>query len=76
MTAPAAWLREAYERRDTLAAQGVHITIVPSAWGVTIWAEGVEGTGRSWSFLDSVSTNPLIPTIETICTKLRRKNAA
>lgn len=72
MTAPAAWLREAYERRDTLAAQGIHITIAPSAWGVTMWADGVEHVGRAWPALDAASINPLIPTIETITTKLRR----
>jgi hypothetical protein len=72
VTAPAAWVREAYERRDILAAQGVHITIVTSAWGVTMWADGVEEIGRSWSALDAASINPLIPTIETITTRLRR----
>lgn len=75
MTTPAGWLREAYERRDILAAQGVHITIVPSAWGVTMWADGVEHIGRSWALIEGANTNPLIPTIETVCTKLRR-NAA
>jgi hypothetical protein len=74
MTAPAAWIREAYERRDILAAQGVHIVIVPSAWGVTMWPEGadVEAIGRAWSVLEGAGVNPLIPTIETLCTKLRR----
>src|SRR5205085_12674232 len=70
MPAPAGWVKEAFERRDMLAAQGVHITIVTSAWGVTMWADGVDGIGRAWSALDGASINPLIPTIETITTRL------
>lgn len=76
MSAPLAWLAEAYERRQLLAEQGVHIVIAPSAFGVAIWAEGVEGYDRSWSSIEAASTNPLIPTIETVTTKLRRLAAA
>lgn len=76
MTAPLAWLREAYERRDGLAAQGIHITLSVSAWGVTIWAAGQEPEiGRSWAMLESASVNPLIPTIDTVATKIRRAAA-
>jgi hypothetical protein len=75
MPAPLAWLAEAYQRRQLLAEQGVHIIISVSAFGVTIWAEGIEGYARSWAAIEAASTNPLIPTIETVCTRLRRAAA-
>lgn len=75
MNAPLAWLREAYERRDQLAREGLPITLVPSVWGVSVWAEGVETTGRAWSLLEHASTNPLIPTIETTAMKLKARKA-
>lgn len=68
------WMREAYDLRDNLRAQGVPLTIVPSAAGVSMWVEGadVDLNFRSWSLLESASTNPLIPTIETLVNRARR----
>jgi hypothetical protein len=76
MTAPASWLREAFERRDALAAQGVDIVLSVSSWGVTVWAHGLVDTiGRSWPAIEGASTNPLVPTIETLADRARRKAA-
>jgi hypothetical protein len=72
LAAPLSWLTDALERRHLLAQQGVHLIISVNAWGVSIWAEGVEGYARSWPSIEAATTNPLIPTIETVCTKLRR----
>lgn len=68
------WMREAYDRRDNLAAIGVPLTIVPNAAGVSMWIDGadVDLVFRSWSLLESASTNPLIPSIETLVTRARR----
>lgn len=76
MTAPLAWLREAFERREALAAQGLDIVLSVSAWGVTIWHHGLEDTvGRSWGEMERASSNPLIPSMDTIASKARRKVA-
>jgi hypothetical protein len=75
VAAPLVWIREAYERRDALRAMGTPLTIVPSAEGVSVWIDGadVDLVFRSWSLFEAAGSNPLIPTIETLVTRAKRK---
>lgn len=77
MSAPLSWLRDAYERRDALRAEGVHLQISVTTWGITIWSEGMtHEVSRAWSALDGASINPLIPSMDTVAARVRRERKA
>lgn len=76
MTAPLAWLVEAFIRRDQLMAEGVPIQLSVSSFGVSIWTPDHEiESMRAWSLLERAKSNPLMPSIETVAAKYRKAMA-
>jgi hypothetical protein len=72
MAAPLSWLRDAIAKRDQVAERdGVVVSVWVDSEGVQIFAPG-SASLRSWDDLDAATSNPLVPTVETIAARVKR----